>query len=448
MTAPPRTLVYGFGATGQAVVRALVRRGHEVVIVDDHPSAAAREAAHLSGMELVDAPSRALVARLLDDVDALAPSPGLPDSHAVFQEARTRSVPVISEFDLAREWDRRPLVAITGTDGKTTVTAMVTEMLVASGQRAVTAGNDARPLVEAIDRDDVDVFVVEASSFRLGHTRSFVPQVATWLNFAPDHLDVHASLEAYERAKARIWAELPADGRAVANADDPVVMRNRNQKVRATTFSTRQDADFRLDDGRLVGPGGQEILPVAQLWRDLPHDLSNGLAGAATALAAGAELDAVREVLREFRGLPHRVELVGEWDGVRWYDDSKATVPHATIAAVQGFSSVVLVAGGRNKGLDLGPLAEAVDRLRHVVAIGEAADDVAAAFAGRVPVTTVRTGMDDAVSAAAQASRPGDVVLLSPGCASFDWFSSYAERGDAFRRAVLDRHDSSSEVAR
>jgi UDP-N-acetylmuramoylalanine--D-glutamate ligase len=448
MTAPQRTLVYGFATTGQSVARALRRRGLAVVVADDHPSADARRAAELMDMEVIENPSRAQLVRLVGDVDALLPSPGIPDAHAVFEVAAEADVPVASQFDLAREWDNRPLIAITGTDGKTTVTSMVTKILQLSGQHALAAGNDAVPLVEAIDRDDVDTFVVEASSFTLGHTQHFSPKVATWLNFAPDHLDVHRSIDAYEQAKAKIWTDLAEDGVAVANTDDPVVMRNRNQHMRAITFSTRSMADYNLADGELLGPHGDVIIAVDELSRSMPHDVSNALAATATAIAAGAGVDPVHDVLHTFDALPHRVEFVGEWNDVRWYDDSKATVPHATLAAVHAFESVVLIAGGRNKGLDLAPIADAADRVRAVVAIGEAADEVARAFSGAVTVEQVQSGMDEAVAAADGLAEPGDVVLLSPGCASFDWFSSYRQRGAAFRAAVSRRFDETPEVAR
>jgi UDP-N-acetylmuramoylalanine--D-glutamate ligase len=193
--------------------------------------------------------------------------------------------------------------------------------------------------------------------------------------------------------------------------------------------------DWRVDADRLVGPEGP-VVGVGELARDLPHDRANALAAAATASAAGASPGAVASALRSFRGLPHRITPVGEHGGVRWLDDSKATDPHAAVAAVRGFASVVLVAGGRNKGLDLSVLAAEADRLRAVVAIGEAAPEVVAAFAPTaVPVTTAGT-MDEAVHRAREAARPGDVVLLSPGCASFDWYGSYGERGDDFARAV------------
>jgi UDP-N-acetylmuramoylalanine--D-glutamate ligase len=195
--------------------------------------------------------------------------------------------------------------------------------------------------------------------------------------------------------------------------------------------------DFRVDDGVLLTPDGGQIIDVASLQRSLPHDVENALAASATALAAGADLDGVRTALREWRGFPHRVALVGDAGGVQWYDDSKATNPHAALAALRGFGSVVLIAGGRNKGLDLSMLADAADRVRAVVAIGDAAAEVEKAFAGLRPVT-VATSMNDAVRAAAAYAEPGDAVLLSPGCASFDWYQSYAERGDDFARAVHD----------
>jgi UDP-N-acetylmuramoylalanine--D-glutamate ligase len=273
------------------------------------------------------------------------------------------------------------------------------------------------------------------SSFQLELTEEFHPSVAVWLNLAPDHLDWHPDLESYGRAKARIWARQGSDDTAVVNADDEGVMGwAAAAPGRVETFGLG-DAGFGVVDGVLRASGGEEIVPVAALPRSLPHDVANALASSAAALAAGANLDGVRLALRRWEGFPHRVTLVGDAGGVQWYDDSKATNPHAALAALRGFGSVVLVAGGRNKGLDLSVLAQVADRVRAVVAIGEAAPDIEKAFAGVRPVT-VASSMDDAVHAAAAATQPGDVVLLSPGCASFDWYRSYGERGDDFRRAV------------
>jgi UDP-N-acetylmuramoylalanine--D-glutamate ligase len=261
--------------------------------------------------------------------------------------------------------------------------------------------------------------------------------VAVWLNVARDHLDWHGDFDAYVAAKARIWARQAPSEVAVVNADDPVVMAQAaSAPSTVVTFGLGAGADFGVVDGSLRAPG-RELLAVSQLRRSLPHDVSNALAAAAAALAAGATVEGVRAALMAHAGLPHRITLVAEAGGVRWYDDSKATNPHAAATAVAGFESVVLIAGGRNKGLDLAELADVADRVRAVVAIGEAAGEVAAAFAGIRPVQ-VASSMDDAVALAAAAARPGDAVLLSPGCASYDWYRNYAERGDDFARAVGD----------
>jgi UDP-N-acetylmuramoylalanine--D-glutamate ligase len=429
-------LVLGLAVTGSAVLRGLVRRGETAIAVDDRPTDAARALAASLDVELVETPDAATLAGLVGRVDAVIPSPGVPDHHPIFGLARDGGVPVLSEFDLAGRWDDRPIVAITGTDGKTTVTGLTTAMLEASGRRAVAAGNTEVPLVAAIDDPDVDVFVVEASSFRLLHSAHFAPAVGVWLNVAPDHLDNHATFDDYVDAKARLWQDQAATDVAIGNADDPVVLeRLRQAPARQETFGLTGAADNHLDGDHLVLAGGDRLLPVGELPRAFPHDIANTLAAAAGARQVGASIEGCRAAARSFVGFPHRVSLVGEAGGVRWYDDSKATTTHATHAAVQAFDSVVLIAGGRNKGLDLGVLAADRDRIRAVVAIGEAGPEVAAAFDGVRPVR-VASSMDDAVDAAASLARPGDVVLLSPACASFDWYRSYAERGDDFARAV------------
>jgi UDP-N-acetylmuramoylalanine--D-glutamate ligase len=236
-----------------------------------------------------------------------------------------------------------------------------------------------------------------------------------------------------------VWANQKADDLAVVNADDPVAAAvARSAPARVTTFGLGE-ADWHVDDDRLLAPEGQELIEAKTLdWR--PHDLSNALAAAAAATAMGATLAGTRAALLAYPRLPHRVALVGEAGGVRWYDDSKATNPHAAIAAIGGFPSVVLIAGGRNKGLDLAPLARETTSVRAVVAIGEAAGDIEAAFAGHCPVK-VAASMDEAVDAAAELATSGDAVLLSPACASYDWYGSYAERGDDFARAVRRRLD-------
>lgn len=440
-------LVYGVAETGAAVAGALVRRGQQVLLADDDPTDARRAAAGSLGLVLGDCPDDDELARLVDTADVVVPSPGVPEHHRVITTARAAGTPVCSELDLAWDWEQsrpggaRPMLAVTGTDGKTTVTLMAEAMLQASGRAALHCANDGEPLVTAVDRDDVEVFVVECSSFRLAWAERFAPQVGTWLNLGHDHLNWHRSLDAYAAAKARLWEHQgPADV-AVGNADDPVVAAHLAAAgARHVTFGA--GGDYRVDGEHLVGPAGR-LVPVAALTRRLPHDRTNALAAAATTLESGhATAEGVAGALATFRHPPHRIEHVGERDGVAWYDDSKATTPHAALTAIRGFPRVVLVAGGKNKDLDLGELADAADHVVGVVAIGSAAPLVAAAFEGRCPVVVVggtQRRMGEAVEAAAGLATAGDVVLLSPACASYDWYRSFGERGDDFA-AHVRRH--------
>lgn len=428
-----RVLVYGLGVSGQATARRLVAEGVEVVAADDDPGAGPAEAAAELGVELVAAPDEAVLARLAEAVDEVVVSPGVPARHPVLA---LRGVSLVGEVELAWRRATMPIVAVTGTNGKTTVVTLATAMLVASGRRAVGGGNIGLPLLDAVQRQ-VDVVVAEVSSFQLALTRQFRPAVGAWLNFSADHLDWHPSLEDYRAAKARLWANAGPGDVAVANAEDPVVMAESAHAAGggASVVTFGLDAgDVTVRAGQLVGPDGP-VVSVEDLARPFPHELSDALCALAAASAAGATPDGCRRALLEFTGLPHRVQLVGEANGVRYYDDSKATTPGAVLAAVAGFPRAVLIAGGRNKGLDLSVLRAAAPNLRGVVAIGEAADEVTAAFAGACPVR--RAGaMAEAVSVATAMAEPGDAVVLSPACASFDWYSSYAERGDDFARCV------------
>jgi UDP-N-acetylmuramoylalanine--D-glutamate ligase len=313
---------------------------------------------------------------------------------------------------------------------------LTTNMLLASGVRATAAGNTEVPLVEAIDDPSVDVFVVEASSFRIDHSERFAPRVGTWLNFSPDHLNLHRSLESYELAKAKLWRDQSPEDVAIGSVDDAIVLGHlQAAPARHVTFGLGDGAQFRVEHDRLLTDGGDVLADVRELSRRFPHDLTNGLAAAATALAGGATIEGCHDALVRFEGLPHRIAFVGERDGVRWYDDSKATTPNATLTATRSFDSIVLIAGGQNKGLDLGVLAGAAPRIRAVVAIGDAAGEVESAFAGVRPVV-VAESMRAAVAAARELAQPGDTVLLSPACASFDWYRSYGERGDDFSAQV------------
>lgn len=423
-----KAIVVGLGATGQAVTRHLVAQGWNVLIVEDRADERTAEMAHRLGATLGRAGDAA-------GADMVVPSPGVGPHHPVHAVAVSAGVPVLSEVELAwRASPRTQLVAVTGTNGKTTVTTLLAAMLVESGRTAVAAGNIGLPLIEAVHRD-VDVVVAEVSSFQLQYTESFHPAVAVWLNMAEDHLDWHPTLAHYAAAKQRIWAAQGSDDVAVVNAEDDLVSSAAGSAPgRVVTFGLGH-GDYHLEDDVLWAPHGRQVMAREDLRRGLPHDVANALAATAAAEAVGVSLDACRTVLATFDGLPHRLQLVLDAGGIRYYDDSKATTPASVLAALRGFDSVVLIAGGRSKGLDLGVLRQEAHRLRAVIAIGEASSAVAAAFEDAVPVT--RTGsMGAAVDAARDAARNGDVVVLSPGCASFDWYRSYAERGEDFVAAV------------
>ncbi|HET9547511.1 MAG TPA: UDP-N-acetylmuramoyl-L-alanine--D-glutamate ligase [Desertimonas sp.] len=438
-----RALVYGLAVAGAATVRALSSRGYDVVVADDFDTPERRHLADKLGVDLLIAPDHRRLAGLVQHSDLVVPAPGIPEGHRLLSVAGDQRRRVVSELELAYEWEQqrddgpRPMLAITGTDGKTTTTLLTVAILEAAGVRSVAAGNTDVPLVEAIDLD-VDAFVVECTSFRLAWTEHFRGEAAAWLNLAPDHLNWHESMETYAAAKAKIFANLRPTDVAIGFAGDPAVIAHlATSPGRRVTFG-QAAADYRLKDGFLVSPHG-EIVPVASMRRHLPHDVTNGLAAAALVLESGlADASAVATALGSFVGPEHRIEFVDEADGVAWFNDSKATTPHAAAAAINGFDHVVLIAGGRNKGLDLGLLAAAPERIRAVVAIGEAADDVAAAFAPAGTAVLTASSMTEAVDVAGGAALPGDVVLLSPACASFDWYSGFEERGVDFRRAVLD----------
>ena len=433
-------LVIGLAATGEAVARRLRAEGVDVVVADDRPGGTTYDARAVVvrdvGATLVESPSPADYDALVAASDLVVPSPLVPESHPAVQSARARGVPVRSEIDLAYERLHVPLIAVTGTNGKTTVTTLIAAMLTASGVRAAAAGNIGRTLLEAVD-DDVDVLVAEVSSFQLAFAETFGPDVAVLLAIADDHLDWHGSFDHYVWSKSRIFEHQRGKDLLVYDADDPVAARvaSRTQaRSYAVTRSSRAGA-FHVTEGELRDPADETLIAIDEMPRALTHDITNALAASAAALCEGGTKAGIRATLASFATLPHRVTLVGEHRGVRYYDDSKATNPHAALSALASFGSVVLVAGGRNKGLDLGVLATAADHIRAVVAIGEAAPEVVAAFDGVRPVSTAPS-MRDAVHAAAAAAEPGDVVLLSPACASFDAYSGYAARGDDFAAEV------------
>jgi len=435
-------LVYGIALAGDALAAQLARRGWALVIADDVATDAKREMAAALGAELIEAPTAEQIAELVAAVDMVCPAPGVPETHAIVLAAFAAGVPLRTEIDLAYEWEQqrpggpRPMLAVTGTDGKTTTTLLTAHILEAAGHRVAAVGNTEVPLAAALD-DDVDVFVVECSSFRLNWVQSFRAEASVWLNLAPDHQNWHTSMASYEAAKARMWAHRRPSDVAIGWADDPTVMANLRSAGGPTRTFAAVGADYRIEAGNLVGPAGF-IAAVAGMTRALPHDLTNALAAAALVLESGlATPHDVQRALATFRHPPHRIEPLGTIDGVQWFNDSKATSPHAALTAIRAFDNIVLLAGGLNKGLDLASLATEHARVKAVVGLGKAAAEVTVPFEPYCP-TRIATSMAQAVQFADEFAEPGDVVLLSPACASFDWYpgGGYPARGDDFKQLV------------
>ena len=436
------TFVFGLAVAGRAVATSLRERGIEVVVGDDNLTREHQTFAQSIGAHVVDIARDGELQRVMKSVDVLSPAPGVPENHDVIRCAHEYRVSIQSEIEIAyrmehlRSGGPRPMVAITGTDGKTTTTLMANAMLRAAGLHAEAVGNTEVPLIESL-ATDAQAFAIECSSFRLEHTEQFRVPASAWLNIAPDHLDWHSSYQKYFDAKAKMWANcLPTDV-VVAPIDDVNICAiARASAARVVTFGA-DAGDYRVVDNDLCGPLGS-IMSISQMKRSLPHDVTNALAAAAICMESGlASAEHVAHALEHFENAAHRIQFVAEIDGVRWFNDSKATSPHAASVALRAFDSIVLIAGGKNKGLDLSQMACEPQRMRAVVAIGAAADDIAQAFSGVCTVEKADS-MRAAVAQARQLSRTGDVVVLSPGCTSYDWYSNYGERGEDFMNCVRE----------
>jgi len=437
--------VYGLAVTGASTVRALVRHGVDVIVADDTITPERLALAAELGVELIDGAGTPAV-DLLDGITLLCPAPGVPETHRIIEAALAAAIEVVSELELAYRWEQqrpggpRPMLAVTGTDGKTTTTKLTVHLLAAAGVRSIDAGNTDTPLVDTIDDPELDAFVVECSSFRLAWTPSFRADAAVWLNLQPDHLNWHRSMDGYETAKNQIFANQTANDVAIGFAPDPVVM-TRLAAAPATLRSFgAAGADYHSTDTTLAGPSG-DIAPLSALHRSLPHDITNALAAAALVIETGlADAPAIAAGLSTFVGPPHRLELIETGTDIAWYNDSKATTPHAAVAAIRSFERIVLIAGGADKGVDLASMAAEPSRISAVVAIGTTAASLVEVFtaAGIDPNRIINAGtLDRAVAVAAELARPGDTVLLSPGCASLDQFTNFEVRGDAFRELVM-----------
>jgi UDP-N-acetylmuramoylalanine--D-glutamate ligase len=444
-TSNPHAVVAGLGKTGASCVRYLLQQGMRVSATDSRSSPpglaslgsmAERIEIRLGGFDL----------SLLQGASQLLMSPGISLKEPIAVQARALGIEVLGDIELFARAVRAPVVGVTGTNGKSTVTTLLAEMALADGRKVLAGGNLGEPALDLLQRDAADLYVLELSSFQLETTSSLRLLGGVVLNVTSDHMDRYASMREYADAKARIFAGAAT---AVLNIDDPLVAAMRAQDKPTITYSIeRQDADFTLmtrGDTRLIARRGEPLLDIAELKINGLHNASNALAALALGETAALGRAAMISTLQSFPGLPHRSQWVADVNGVRYVDDSKGTNVGATLAAVAGsLSPLVVIAGGDGKNQDFSPLAAAFARkdggarkVREAVLIGRDARLMAAALRGVCPLRFAAS-MPEAVQFASMAARPGDTVLLSPACSSLDMFRDYAHRGDVFAQAVRD----------
>jgi UDP-N-acetylmuramoylalanine--D-glutamate ligase len=437
-------LVVGAGRSGLAAARLLHGRGLDVLVCDAMPRERAAEAAASLESLGVTAHWGRDDEGLLDGRDAVVWSPGIPHTHRLATAARSRGIPVLAELELGYRSSRAPFVCVTGTNGKSTTTDLIGALIRAAGREVEVCGNIGRAVCEVAERVGPGGFlVVEVSSFQLETVDALEPHVAVWLNLTPDHLDRHGDLDTYGALKQRLFARQTAADHAVWNADDTGVMERRAGRARTLLFSVRREVEEGAfaRDGRVWlarGRGAAPLMDAREIRLRGPHNLSNVLAALAATLPLQIPSAVLSETLRDYPGLEHRLEPVATIDGVEFVNDSKATNVASLAVALESFElPVVLIAGGRDKGQDFAPLAPLVrERVREAVLIGEGAAGMAAAWAGATcsRAETLAAAVERAFEVARQGGA--DVVLLSPGCASFDMFTDYEDRGRRFKAEV------------
>ncbi|MGA9594715.1 MAG: UDP-N-acetylmuramoyl-L-alanine--D-glutamate ligase [Acidimicrobiia bacterium] len=417
-----RVLVLGAAVSGLAAARLTVSRGDDVLLYDRRRVPAGDLTIHTGEWRTA----------FLDGVDLVVTSPGFPEHVGAIPEVLASGLPLVSEMEYAVASMDVTYAAVTGTNGKTTVTSVAADMLRASGRDAVAAGNIGNALSDVAVGDTPELLVIEASSFQLRFIDSFHPVAAAILNIAPDHLDWHRDMAEYVASKQRIFENQTAADILVYDSDDPgavAAVAGAPSRLVPVSGSARPSGGGGVEGDTLVIAG--ESYPRPSLDRAYTMDL---IAAGELATNLGATSTGIGYTLATFRPGTHRRTVVGSWDGVTWVNDSKATNPHAAVASVAAYESVVLIAGGRNKGLDLAPIV-ASPAVRKVIGIGEAAAELEAVTD---PARFLNArDLSDAVAMADQVARSGDTVLLAPGCASFDMFGSYIERGNEFSRLVL-----------
>jgi UDP-N-acetylmuramoylalanine--D-glutamate ligase len=440
-----RILVVGLARTGIATARWLQRRGAIVRATDQaHESRLGPAVAELRNMGIT-LETGGHSDQSFTAAEMIVLSPGVPHMLPALQAARARGIPVIGEIELAARLIRQPIVAVTGTNGKTTTTELVGAMLAASGQRVFVGGNIGRPLIDYVDSGmDAETVIAEVSSFQLDTIETFRPDIGVLLNITADHLDRYPDFAAYAAAKLRLFENQTTRDIAVLNGGDPVIGTHAGTlRSRKLLFNTTDpDGAARLSNRRLILrlPGHEPVdLDLAGFRLRGAHNAENAAAAALAALSAGASPTGIQAALNAFRPAAHRLETIAVIRDVEYVNDSKATNVDAVLRALECFASpVVLIMGGIDKGGDFGLLRQAVQqRCRALILLGGSRDTLRAALGGLRPTREVAT-MRDAVHAAQALADAGDTVLLAPGCASFDLYANYQERGEDFRRTVLE----------
>lgn len=435
-----RVLVLGAGLSGQALVRYLLERGAEVVLSDQRRLEDLGGLPKLAGLPVVyDLGGHTL--SYAESADLIALSPGVSLTNRMVQHAMARGVPVWGEIEIASQDIQVPVIAVTGTNGKSTTTSLIGEAMRAWGKKTFVGGNLGTPFVDAVDQQD-DVVVVELSSFQLETIVSFQPQIAVLLNLSPDHLDRYPDLRSYYAAKHRLFKNMTAADVAVLNADDPAVVELcSDMKATKLWFSASGKAVAGMTrKGQQLEwnwQGARASFSLSTLQLAGEHNVENALAALAAALIHGCPPDVAWSAICAFKGLPHRMELVRSLNGVRWYNDSKGTNVGSVLKSLAGLDyPVTLIAGGKDKGGDYEPLRPLLEqKVAQLILIGEARDKMKSALAGCCEIHQVDS-LQQAVATAYKVTGEGGTVLLSPACSSFDMFDSYEHRGKVFADLV------------
>ncbi|MBI5682552.1 MAG: UDP-N-acetylmuramoyl-L-alanine--D-glutamate ligase [Deltaproteobacteria bacterium] len=435
-------LVVGLASTGLSTIRFLKEKGAVVTVTDLKPI---EDLPYSDDMEGVKVAAGKHPADIFTEADLIILSPGVPSSIEPIQGARKKGIEVISEIELAYNFIDTPIIAVTGTNGKTTTTALLGRVLSDAGRDVFVGGNIGTPLIDyAMGKERSDYVVAEVSSFQLEGIRRFKPYISILLNITEDHLDRYANFKEYADAKFNIFKNQGQGDIAVVNIDDPVIksqISNLKSQIRIIPFSSTHvlEEGVYYKDNRIVYSldGAKEIYPTVGFKLKGIHNIENIMAVIAAAKMCGLKDDEVIKIINAFDALPHRVEFAREINGVSYYDDSKGTNIGALQKCLEGFNApIVLIAGGKDKGGDYSVLKDLIkEKVKLLILIGEARQKMKKAL-GACTETVFALSMEDAVKKAHNTAKSGDIVLLSPACSSFDMFKSYEERGDVFKKLV------------